>query len=80
MRINYDGGGPRPSDKVKVGGVGGWEGHPDPEITGSRFSKKYLRPFGPQLGNNKGGGGEAPPLEPPLIFTYPTRNLWHTGP
>ena len=69
-----------PDLQIRCRGGGGWEGHADPEITGSRFSKKYFRPFGPQLGNNKGGGGKAPPLDPPLTFTYPTRNLWHTGP
>ena len=65
MRINYDGGGPRPSDKVKVGGGGGGGGgERDIQTPGERgpgFQKKYFRPFGPQLGNNKGRGGRPLP-------------------
>ena len=82
IKITYGGGGSRPSDG---GGGGGGRCHPDPKMTGGPVSKEFFSAlWASVLSKNKGGGGggppQAPPLDPPLIFTYPTRNLWHTGP
>ena len=80
MRITYGGGGSRPSDKGGGEGRGGGC-HLDPEITGGPVSIFFFGPLASVLSKNKGGGGPpAPALDPLLTFTYPTRNLWHTGP
>ena len=41
----------------------------------------FFGPLTAVLSKNKGRAGPpAPPLDPLLTFTYPTRNLWYTGP
>ena len=55
---NCGSGGSRPSDKV--GGGGGGDSHPDPEIRGGGSQRIVFRPFGLQFGLKIMGGGGGP--------------------
>ena len=72
VRINYDGGGPRPSDKVKVGGgVGG--GERDIQTLRERgpgFQKNIFGPLGLSLVTIRGGEGPSPGSATDLHLSY----------
>ena len=61
-------GGFRPSDKWGGGGGEGGGGHPDPEISGEGggHNKFFSALRASVWSKNKGGGGRAPLLDPPL--------------